>query len=320
MSATRTWLRTPLEALAGLALALACAAFVARFVPVTNHAVLAIAALSPYLSLGAVIAAVLLVVTGRRPAAAVTAVLATVAASVQLPLFISGGPAVGVPLRVMTANVMLGSADPDALATLARQHADVLVLQELTPDLAAALDTRMTADFPHRSLKARVEAAGAGIWSRHPITGSGVIEGYQLGTMNARIAVPGAAETTVLGIHIGGPWPQPIDGWRHEIAQMKATLRDFAAQARTNPVIVAGDFNATYDMADFRALFTDGYRDAAEQSGAGLTRTFPANMAVPPLIGIDHIITRGATAQEVRTVRVPGSDHLGLVATVRLSR
>lgn len=83
-------------------------------------------------------------------------------------------------------------------------------------------------------------------------------------------------------------------------------------------MIVAGDFNATVDMRPFRDLLGAGYRDAAEQSGAGLTRSFPADSALPPLIGIDHILTRNSTATAARTVRIDGSDHLGLIATVHL--
>ncbi len=72
-------------------------------------------------------------------------------------------------------------------------------------------------------------------------------------------------------------------------------------------------------MAPFRNLLTNGFADAAEQSGAGITRTFPADSTLPPLLGIDHVLTYNATATDVQTVRVPGSDHLGLLATLRLT-
>ena len=65
--------------------------------------------------------------------------------SVQLPRFVPDTPSSGVEL--LTANVLVGSADPDALATLASDRADILVLQKLTPDLAAALDNRIAADL-----------------------------------------------------------------------------------------------------------------------------------------------------------------------------
>ena len=65
----------------------------------------------------------------------------------------------------------------------------------------------------------------------------------------------------------------------------------------------------------------DGFEiEAAEQSGAGLTPTFPANTSTPPLIGIDHILTFNSSANDAHAVRIPGSDHLGVSATVHLPR
>lgn len=310
------YLRAPLTVLAALLAVPAGAALAARLIPVTNHGVLTLAALSPYLTMAAVPAALLLVATRRFLAGAAVAAVAAAAIAVQLPRFIPDAAPKGVALRVLTANVELGTADPAALAALARDRADVLVLQELTPQLAGAVDTRIAADFPHRALDTRPHASGAGLWSRYPITDTEEVGGFQLATQQARLAVPGAAEVTLLNTHIVGPWPQPIDGWRAELALMRDIMTGLAAQP--GPVIVAGDFNATHDMAPFRALLSTGFGDAADQSGAGLARSFPADSPIPPLIGIDHILIRHGWATDARTVRVPGSDHLGVVATVVL--
>lgn len=133
--------------------------------------------------------------------------------------------------------------------------------------------------------------------------------------VTADIKTPGSAhDTTIVAVHLPGPWPQPIDGWRDEIRQLPNTLAEIAHDA-DGAVIAAGDFNATYDMAPFRNVLTNGYEDGADQAGAGLLRTFPADK---PLIGIDHILTYRGTATHVETVRIPGSDHLGLQATIRL--
>ena len=83
-------------------------------------------------------------------------------------------------------------------------------------------------------------------------------------------------------------------------------------------MIAAGDFNATVDMAPFRRLLVDGFSSATKQSGSGLVPTFPADRAVPPLIGIDHILVSNSSASGAHAVRIPGSDHLGLAATVHL--
>jgi endonuclease/exonuclease/phosphatase (EEP) superfamily protein YafD len=76
--------------------------------------------------------------------------------------------------------------------------------------------------------------------------------------------------------------------------------------------------NATRDIREFRRLLRDGYRDAAEQAGAGLTRTHPADIWLPPLLAIDHILTRGCAATAVRTLDIKDSDHRALVADIQL--
>ena len=186
----------------------------------------------------------------------------------------------------------------------------------------ALIDLRVVnADFPYSAVDARPSAAGVGIWSRYPIVRSSRVTGYELGVVSAVIRVPGAAQdTAVLAAHLVGPWPQSIDGWHRELTMLPSTLREFATSAGQGAAIVAGDFNATFDMEPFRRVLHTGFRDAAEQSGAGLTPTYSAESAIPPDIGIDHVLTLHSSATDVHTVRVPGSDHLGLVATVHVPR
>jgi endonuclease/exonuclease/phosphatase (EEP) superfamily protein YafD len=302
-----------LAALAGLA---------ARLMTVTNHAVLTLAALSPYLMAGAAVSAVLLLLTRRRRTAAAAVVLVAIAVAVELPLFVGSHRAAAntVSVRVLTANVSEGQADPAALAALLRDHADIVMLQELIPELVDALTSEgVTADFPYQVTDARKGADGVAIWSRYPVTQPRRIPGYLLGAVSTGIQVPGAAaDTTVVVVHIAGPWPQPIDRWRDEITAFPDTIDDIATQAGTGAAIGAGDFNATTDMAPMRRLLRSGFRDAAEQAGAGIAASFPADAEFPPVIAIDHVLTANSSVSAVRTVRIPGSDHLGLQAVVHL--
>ena len=73
-------------------------------------------------------------------------------------------------------------------------------------------------------------------------------------------------------------------------------------------------------MRPFRKLLTNGYRDAAEQAGAGRTFTYPSNRRFPPIIGIDHVLTRNCTAVSMRTVEIAGTDHRALLTTVMVPR
>ena len=63
-------------------------------------------------------------------------------------------------------------------------------------------------------------------------------------------------------------------------------LADVLAEAtrHNSAVIAGGDFNATVDHAQFRHLLSGGYRDAAEQAGAGFVPTYPTDYPFPPLL------------------------------------
>jgi endonuclease/exonuclease/phosphatase (EEP) superfamily protein YafD len=308
------------DLLAWFAFLIAAIAMAARLLPVINHAVLVLAALSPYLSMLSGLSALMLIYNRRRWSAAVALGLLAAAVGVQAPRFIGAVRDQGrsVEVRVVTANLFEGDSDPEALAAIARSRADLLITQELTPELAGLLQPLEDA-FPYHAIQPGRYAKGTGIWSRYPLAQSSRITGYEQGMLTATVRVPGAvADTVVLALHLAGPWPQPIDGWRREIAALPRTLADVAQAAGRGAVIVAGDFNATADMQPFRRLLDTGYRDAAAQAGAGVTPTYPSGSRVPPLIGIDHILTYDGSASDVHTVRIPGSDHLGLAATIHL--
>lgn len=308
--------------LGALALAVAVVGLGVRYVPVDGHPALIVAALAPYLALAAPAAMVLFAIL-RRWLAALVAVAMTLAMMwIYVPHYL-GPPVTGadsVDVRVLTANLFLGQADSSAFVALSRDAADVVAVQELTQETADGLSAAgMDRDFPHRVIAPARNASGIGIWSRHPIVHSGRIDGYTLPMVGARIRIPGVrVDTTVLSVHLVGPWPTPIDGWRSDIARLPDTLRDVARTAAAGAVIVAGDFNATTDMAPFRRLLNEGYDDAGSEAGAGLVRTYPGRGRVPPLIGIDHILVRNASASAVSTIRVPGADHRALHATVRI--
>lgn len=108
-----------------------------------------------------------------------------------------------------------------------------------------------------------------------------------------------------------------VEDWRNGMAGAKAQLDNFAA-AGPGAVIVGGDYNSTPDMRQFRDLLTDGYRDAVEQTGSGFAPTYPSDTRFPPVITIDHVLTRNAAASSVMTIEMPGSDHRSLLVTIEV--
>jgi endonuclease/exonuclease/phosphatase (EEP) superfamily protein YafD len=305
-----------------LAFAIASLALASRYLSITHDVVLVTAAFSPYLMLGGPVSVILLALA-RRWILAIAAVGFTVASlSVQLPLYRGSDavPTAAVGLRVISANLREGQADPGYLVRSAREQADIIAFQELTPDEVDRLSAAgLDATFPYRWLDARAGASGVGVWSRLPMHTAKRIGGYTFGLVSARIRVAGISiDPTVLVAHVAGPWP--IDGWRRDLDQLPVTLLEVAKQTGGGSVIVAGDLNSTTDMRPFRNLLRNGYRDAAMQSGAGIKPTFRADWTLPPFIVIDHILTRSCTATSLRTIKIPGSDHRGLAATVMIAR
>ena len=301
------------------ALVVAAIGLVIRYVPITSHAVLVIAVASPYLMLGAPAAVLMSVLARRWALAGLAVVLTTALVAVQGPLFVGNrAPAGGVALRVMSANLYYGQADAAALVRTASARADVLAVQELTQEEVERLGAAgLDEVFPFRALDARDLASGVGLWSRYPITTSTRIADFELPMMSARIRVEGiATDPTILVVHMSGPWPQPIDDWVRDMDRMPETMRQTSNAAGAGCVLIAGDFNSTFDMRPFRRLLSDGYRDATEQSGAGLQLTYQANTKAPRYMGIDHLLTNRCTATSADTVALPGSDHEGFVAAV----
>jgi endonuclease/exonuclease/phosphatase (EEP) superfamily protein YafD len=307
-----------------VALVVAGCAFGSRYLSITNHATFITAALSPYLMLCAPASAALLI-WGRHWILALAAVgLMVAAVAVHLPLYLHSTAVrtAGVEVRLMSANLYEGMADPDHLVRSAREQGDVIAFQELTPQEADRLSRAgLDATFPYRWLEARDGPGGVGMWSRFPIETPRRIGGYTFAFLTAQIRAEGVSvHPTVVVAHVAGPWPQPIDGWRHDLNRLPATLSEVAERAGAGSVMVAADLNSTTDMRPFRALLGNGYRNAAEQSGAGIKPTFPADSRLPPFVAIDHVLTRNCTATSLRTLKIPGSDHRGLVVTIAIPK
>ncbi|WP_308204577.1 endonuclease/exonuclease/phosphatase family protein [Mycolicibacterium flavescens] len=309
-------------ALGALAFLVALAGLLARYLPIGHEAVLVLAAAAPYLTPAGVVAMVLFAVARRWLATIVAALLCIVMLAVLIPRFL--GPEQPteptVAVRVLTANLGMGRADARAVTELADAAADVLVVQEMTPEAAAAMSAAgLDRGFPHRVIDPRPMAAGIGVWSRYPITSSAAINGYQMPMLSARIRVAGVRdEVTVLGVHMAAPLVQPLHWFSGDIEQLPQTMAALARDAGSGAVIVAGDLNATYDMRPFRRLLDEGYRDAVEQAGGGLARSYPSRPWRPAVVGIDHVLVRNCTATAAYTVAVRGSDHRALATTVAI--
>ncbi|WP_063126926.1 endonuclease/exonuclease/phosphatase family protein [Nocardia fusca] len=277
------------------------------------------AAGAPYL-MGSALVGVAVFAAGRRwGGVGLAGVVAAAGIWTQAPLYTGGeDDGHGRTVTVMQANLLFDGADPRALVDEVRaRKVEILTVDELTPAAVAALGRAgLDETLPHRYLSPGRTAAGTGIWSSHPLSDTVEYDGFVLNQLSATAAIPEIGPVAVYAFH---PVP-PVYGtpvWADELSRLRAILERAPAD---RPVLVGGDFNATYDHAQYRALAAGRFADAAVQAGGGHLVTYPTDKRWPPLVGIDHILTAGGRAVAVETVGLPGADHRALVARIQLSR
>jgi endonuclease/exonuclease/phosphatase (EEP) superfamily protein YafD len=286
-----------------------------------------IASFTPVFLIGALVAAVVLILSRWHVAALLGAVVLAVGLWGQWPLYRAVGvfadaSAAGPQLRVMQANIFLGRADPAALVARVRaERIDVLTVSELTDEAVPALAAAGIGDeLPHAFLRSRPGGGGVGIYARYPLSDGELLPGFELHNVRANVAAPGAAPLRVYALHLLPPFPEPPWRWAAEVDRLAEVL---ALEDR--PLVIGADVNATYDHKRFRDLLagsrhpgSPGLSDAAVVTGAGIVPTYPVGRRTPPLLAIDRILTRGATPLSFRRVGIAGSDHHGVISDISL--
>ena len=277
-------------------------------------------AFTPYLAAWAVVPLALTLALRRLPAAAVGGVAALALIGVVAPRAVpDAGPAAGGPIvRVLTANLLAGSANPAELVRLVRIHrVDVLTLQEFTPDIDDGLRRHGLLDLvPYGEASLEVGTTGSAVYARFRLVDGGIRRNEGgFGQAYGTLVVPGAAPLLVESAHPAAPYAVSAlpDWW--------ADLRAQPAATPDGPLrILAGDFNATLDHAPLRALIDTGYADAAEAAGTGLTGTWGPYDGDPiPPVTIDHVLCDRRIGVVDASVRaLPGSDHRAVLAELRL--
>ena len=227
-------------------------------------------------------------------------------------------------IRVLTLNMYGGRAEAKLLVSvLASSDVDVLMAQEVTPDLVARLELAGLPDLlPYGVVDARPGHAGAAIWSRWPLTAAKPVPGMALTAPRAVMSLHGR-QVTMTAVHVMAPMRGRDYRW-----QLELRLLGSRPTGAGGPELLAGDFNATRDHRPFRQILAAGYLDTADSAvrREWPAFTWPSGRQHPPgrrrlpIMRLDHVlVTREHFAvRESRAISVPGSDHIGVLATVRL--
>ena len=307
-------------AVLGLALLGLTVAFATRWLDVASSEVAAVQAVVPVTGTGVVVVTLLALVCGLRRLAlvgAVPSVVAVVLAVASLGLTGTARADGEDTVTILSSNLEFGGASAEDVMNGVRDHsADVIVLVEVTSQAVARLRTAgLDKELPYAVGHPESGTTGAVIRSRWPLSlldaGKGV-DGSLFWEPYALVQRPGGA-FRVKAIHTR----QPIvtaSGWHRDLDRI---LEWQLAQPADQPLVLAGDFNASESHPAFRSML-DGLIDAHRATGGGWVRTWPQGRRIPPFVQLDHVLGRGVTATDAGVVPVRGTDHAAVWATVTM--
>lgn len=197
---------------------------------------------------------------------------------------------------------------------------DVITMQEFSPPAYAAMKASgVLRPYGWQCVYPGYGAAGFLLASRWPLSGcqlhdvrwSGGVMPYMV---TATLATP-AGPVAVRVVHTMAPFPTYWHEWAHVLRLVAASVR----ASGTDHMLMAGDFNATWDNRGFFALVHDGLTDGAAARGQALAMTWPDGAVVPAFVRIDHVLTgRNMVVTAIAAHSGTGidSDHRYLTVTV----
>ena len=230
---------------------------------------------------------------------------------------------VGPTVRVMTYNVNWGGARPDlAVAAIREADADVVCLQETTPEWETYLRGELVGTYPHVMFRHSGGAGGLAFLSRNRLEDVEYIEtpGWFPGWLVR-------AETSVgpvqfLAVHLRPPLGEnggvSVSGYvRSRDVRVREVQTLHARLDAALPAVILGDFNENESGEAFRWLTDQGFSDAVA-SVDGKTYTWEWRTSLVTLRNrFDHILlSPHLRTQNARVMRAGASDHFPVVAVV----
>jgi endonuclease/exonuclease/phosphatase (EEP) superfamily protein YafD len=286
-----------------------------------GYPLVAAIALTPYAAAAAALVLATTVHARRWPESVAAGIAVVLLAVAVLPRAVPGQPTGpmdrGLALEVMTVNLRLGEADATAVAEVVRrERVDVLLAVELTGAAERRLrEVGLEEMLPRRHLEPAPGSSGAGLYSRYPVRPLPSVPGGISRMLRARVGVAGAVPVEVVAVHPFPPTERNASQWRAGLDALPRAEVGGGGRMR----ILAGDFNATFDHAEFRDLLASGYVDAAAARGRGLEPTWPVGRVWAPPVTIDHVLVDDrAHVAGVEVVEVPGTDHRAVLAELVL--
>lgn len=220
--------------------------------------------------------------------------------------------AAGQPLTLLTYNLhgTWQPHGPTPMVELIKQaNADVVTLQELSPNVATAMESL----YPYHALHTNKDSlvVGQGVLSRYPIVED---EYWVMGLGMQRVVLDvNGTHVTLYNIHLRNPFTSGITGARVDVSLREWALDDLLRRTANEkgPLILAGDYNMTDQTNSYKRV-NALYRDTFREVGSWLGLTYPADRGVvPPLARIDYVFHDDSVQSITAHVWASsgGSDH-----------
>lgn len=213
-------------------------------------------------------------------------------------------------VRVAQMNVFQPNEDHAEVITAAlAMDADVISFQEVSPEWAVVLQQELSARYPFHRLVPRSNCYGIALFSRLPFLRIDVLPLARRSMLCAEVATS-VGPVRLLSVHATSP------GSLAHFRERNRQLDELAPMVKESlmPVVLFGDLNTvSWDHALIRLCERTGLR---EQKGSSQA-TWPSfgDMALIPL---DHIlVTKQLAVAGFEVLSISGSDHRGVVATIR---
>ena len=152
------------------------------------------------------------------------------------------------------------------------------------------------------------------IASRFPLRATHVVWLYGNALVVETVLVLPSGPQPLWVLHTIAPLPQSFGQWQGQLIR----IRQLVSAHGIGGLLIAGDFNSTWNNKGFRQLLDTGLIDAGAARGHALSMTWSQMMPpLPPFSRIDHLLTGpGVAITRISTQDGPGSDHRDLLATV----
>lgn len=219
-------------------------------------------------------------------------------------------------IRIATANILLENSDPvGAVLALVEEEPDIILLQEVPAAIVLELRSHPALEAYQWSIATTSDRRGRRMtFSRVPLDDLRIEPLDPASVVVATVSVSGVP-IEIVNVHLTSPLgPRNIESWERQLRELSARVHQ-----RSEPIVLAGDFNATVHHAAFRILMEKDLLDAHVEVGRG-----PGFTWGPPVFGVavmrlDHVLST-AELEPVRIRRLPanGSDHRPLVVDYQI--